>query len=52
MPPMNAQPSSRAARPRSSRARALAVLATTSAILLWGAAWVALGIAAVSEVGA
>jgi hypothetical protein len=38
-------------RPRT-RSRALAIVATTSAILLWGAAWIALGVAAVSGVGA
>ncbi len=51
---MEAQPRTRfrrVARSRSSRARALAIVATTSVILLW-AAWVVLGIAAISEVGA
>ena len=33
-------------------ARAVALVATTSAILLWAAAWIALGIAAVSAAGA
>ena len=51
---MNAQTRTRsrlAARPRSGRFRALAIVATTSAILLW-AAWVALGLAVIGEVGA
>jgi hypothetical protein len=52
---METQPRTRyrpAARPRPSRAHALAIVAIGSAILLWGAVWIALGVALIQEAGA